>query len=100
MAVLGLTGRSPAGRPWLTVFTGQGRVTGTVPGPVTLSPARATSPAGTHAALLVSARQYRDFTAALTVRTIRQLRQGAAGPHPWEVGWVLWHYTSTGASTR
>ncbi len=79
VAVLGLTGRSPAGRPWLTVFTGQGRVTGTVPGPVTLSPARATSPAGTHAALLVSARQYRDFTAALTVRTIRQLRQGAAG---------------------
>jgi hypothetical protein len=29
------------------------------------------------------------------VRTLRQLRHGAAGaPHAWEVGWVLWHFTS------
>jgi hypothetical protein len=29
------------------------------------------------------------------MRTVRQLRHGAAGPaNPWEVGWVLWHYTS------
>jgi hypothetical protein len=80
---------------WRTVFTGQGQVTGTMPGrAILLSPARATAPGITHAALVVSARRYQDFTATLTVRTLRQLRHGAAGaPHPWEVGWVLWHFT-------
>jgi len=82
--------------PWRTVFTGQGQVTGTTPGRVILlSPGRATAPGGTHAALVVSAHRYGDFTATATVRTVRQLRRGAAGaPHAWEVGWVLWHYTS------
>ncbi len=62
---------------------------------ILLAPARATAPGSTHAALVVSARRYQDFTATLTVRTLRQLRHGAAGaPHPWEVGWVLWHFTS------
>ena len=94
--VLGVTGRSGPGHPWLTVFTGQGQVTGTAAGPITLSPARATRPSQTHAALLVSARRYQNFTATLTVRTLRQLRRGTAGrPHPWEVGWVLWHLTSS-----
>ena len=84
-----------AAGPWRTVFTGQGQVTGTMPGrAILLSPARATAPGSTHAALVVSARRYRDFTATLTVRTLRQLRHGAAGaPHSWEVGWVLWHLT-------
>jgi hypothetical protein len=82
---------------WRTVFTGQGHVTGTTPGrTILLSPARATAPGVTHAALAVSARSYRDFTATVTVRTLRQLRHGAAGaPHPWEVGWVLWHFTGS-----
>jgi hypothetical protein len=92
--VPGARGGAPS--PWRTVFTGDGQVTGTTPGrAITLSPARATSSRTTHAALVVSARRYRDFTATLTVRTVRQLRGGAAGaPHPWEVGWVLWHFTS------
>ncbi len=38
---------------------------------------------------------YRDFVTTLRVRTLRQLRNGAAGPpNPWEVGWVVWDYTS------
>jgi 1,2-diacylglycerol 3-beta-glucosyltransferase len=92
--VAGLGGHSPAPSPWRVVFTGHGQVT--MPGQaIQLAPERAASPRATHAALVVSARDYRNFSATLTVRTLRQLRQGAAGaPHPWEVGWVLWHYTS------
>jgi 1,2-diacylglycerol 3-beta-glucosyltransferase len=88
----GTQGRTPS--PWRVAFTGHGQVT--MPGhAIVLAPERATAPGMTHAALVVSARNYGNFTATLTVRTLRQLRQGAAGaPHPWEVGWVLWHYTS------
>ncbi|HEY2231990.1 MAG TPA: family 16 glycoside hydrolase [Candidatus Angelobacter sp.] len=28
----------------------------------------------------------------MSLNTVAQLRQGSA-PNPWEVGWVLWHYT-------
>jgi hypothetical protein len=78
------------------VFNGNGvaSVTGAQP-LITLRPQRALTPGTTHAALVISAARYRSFTATLTVRTARQLRRGAAGPpNPWEVGWVLWHYTS------
>jgi 1,2-diacylglycerol 3-beta-glucosyltransferase len=92
VAGLGTHGRAPS--PWRAVFTGHGQVT--MPGQaIVLAPERATAPGITHAALAVSARNYGNFSATLTVRTLRQLRQGTAGaPHPWEVGWVLWHYTS------
>lgn len=44
---------------------------------------------------MVSASTYQDFAATLRVRTLQQLRHGVAGsPNPWEVGWVVWHYTS------
>ena len=44
---------------------------------------------------MISAGSYNDFAATLNVRTQQQLRRGAAGaPNPWEVGWVVWHYTS------
>jgi len=89
---LGTHGRAPSA--WRVVFTGHGQVT--TPGhAIQLAPERAAAPRVTHAALAVSAKSYGNFTATLTVRTLRQLRQGAAGaPHPWETGWVLWHYTS------
>jgi 1,2-diacylglycerol 3-beta-glucosyltransferase len=92
VAGLGSHGRTPS--PWRVVFTGHGQVT--MPGQaIQLAPERATAPGITHAALAVSAPDYGNFSATLTVRTVRQMRQGAAGaPHPWEVGWVLWHYTS------
>jgi hypothetical protein len=94
LAGLGTHGQTPS--PWRVVFTGHGQVTGTTQGrAILLAPERTTAPGVTHAALVVSAQRYRDFTATVTVRTLRQLRQGTAGaPHPWEVGWVLWHYTS------
>jgi hypothetical protein len=83
---------------WLTVFNGYGHtdVTGSGAGQtITTAPSTTRSRRATHAALVVSRRRYGDFVATLRVQTVRQLRRGAAGrPHPWEVGWVVWHYTS------
>jgi 1,2-diacylglycerol 3-beta-glucosyltransferase len=83
---------------WLTVFTGYGHteVTGSDAGQaITTAPRTTQSRRATHAALVVSRGRYADFVATLRVQTVRQLRRGAAGrPHPWEVGWVVWHYTS------
>jgi cellulose synthase/poly-beta-1,6-N-acetylglucosamine synthase-like glycosyltransferase len=84
--------------PWLTVFNGYGTISMAGSGPhvvVDLRPAATESRKVTHSALVVSRSAYRDFVATLHVRTSRQLRHGAAGsPNPWEVGWVVWDYTS------
>ena len=84
--------------PWLPVFNGYGSTSIAGSGPhltVDLRPAQAESRKVTHAALVISAGFYNDFAATLNVRTQQQLRHGAAGaPNPWEVGWVVWHYTS------
>jgi hypothetical protein len=62
---------------------------------ITLSPGRARTRSDTHAALVLSKAWNQDFVAITHVRTMSQLRLGAAGhPNPWEVGWVVWHYTS------
>jgi 1,2-diacylglycerol 3-beta-glucosyltransferase len=83
---------------WATVFTGYGSVSVAGSGSsltVSLSPAAATSTGTSHSALVVSAAGYTDFAATVQVRTVRQLRRGRAGnPHAWEVGWVIWHYSS------
>ena len=93
-----ILGSHSAHRQWLPVFNGYGAISMTGSGAqqvITLSPGRTRTQAATHAALVISARRYRDFVASVRVQTERQLRQGAAGkPHPWEVGWVVWHYTS------
>jgi 1,2-diacylglycerol 3-beta-glucosyltransferase len=84
--------------PWVTVFTGYGWTSIHGSGPtlaVTLEPARTRGIDITHSALVISSRFYADFVATVRVRTTMQLRQGAAGsPNAWEVGWVVWHYTS------
>ena len=94
-----LGSHSPGRGQWTPVFNGYGAISVAGSGPqqaITLSPGRARTPAVTHAALVVSTGRYRDFVASVQVHTERQLRQGAAGkPHPWEVGWVLWHYTNS-----
>ena len=59
---------------------------------ITLQPARVASPAQTHAALVLSRDTWRDLAAEVRLRTNRQLRW--PDPNPWEVGWILWHYTS------
>ena len=93
-----VTGQGTGDGQWLTVFTGYGHteVAGTgVAQTITTAPSTTRSRRATHAALVVSRGHYADFVATLRVQTIRQLRRGAAGrPNPWEVGWVVWHYTS------
>jgi hypothetical protein len=82
--------------PWLAVFDGYGRTAGRTAGgeeTISLAPRSAVDPAATHAALVVSADRYADIQVSAQVRTVRQLR--TAGPQPWEVGWILWHYTDT-----
>ncbi len=83
---------------WFSVFNGYGTTSVTGSGAqqvITLSPGRAVTRADTHAALVLSKTWYEDFVAITQVWTVRQLRRGTAGrPNPWEVGWVVWHYTS------
>ena len=93
-----VTGQGTGDGQWLTVFTGYGHteVAGTgAAQTITTAPSTTRSRRATHAALVVSRGHYADFVATLRVQTVRQLRRGAAGrPNPWEVGWVVWHYTS------
>jgi hypothetical protein len=84
-----------AGLSWRVAYNGYGQVVQTAGSGVisiALIPSRATSPADTHAALVLSQRSWRDLTAEIRVRTNRQLR--SPHPNPWEVGWILWHYLS------
>ena len=93
-----VAGRGSGHGQWQTVFNGYGRadVTGSGAGQTIITaPSTTRSRRTTHSALVVSRRRYGDFVATVRVQTLRQLRHGAAGPpHPWEVGWVVWHYTS------
>jgi hypothetical protein len=99
LAVTGCTPTAAAAprpsRPWRVAYDGYGHVWSSTRRGVlriTLQPARATSPADTHAALVLSRNRWRDLTADIRIRTNRQLRR----PHPnaWEVAWLLWHYTN------
>jgi hypothetical protein len=76
---------------WRVAYTGYGQVSEGGNGrSFFLEPARAESTTSTHAALVLSARSWDDFTLVVRVRTASQLRRPR--PNEWEVGWVLWHY--------
>jgi len=83
---------------WLTAFNGYGSTSVTGSGAalaVSVAPERAATASTSHAALVFTARTYGDVALTLRLRTGQQLRTGPAGhPKPWEVAWVLWHYTS------
>jgi hypothetical protein len=55
-------------------------------------PRPSVTPDETHAALTLGPAFSGDFTLQVATATTRQLRTGSL-PNPWEVGWVLWHYT-------
>ena len=83
------------GRPWNVAYNGFGHVSSSTQGGaarITLQPAQAAAPGQTHAALVLSRDTWRDLVAEIQLRTNRQLR--SPHPNPWEVGWILWHYTS------
>lgn len=98
LALAGCDAAQPALSPasqWHVAYNGYGHVSARTHGGavrLTLKPARAESRATTHAALVVSASGWSDFTAEIRVRTNYQLRR--PHPNPWEVGWILWHYLS------
>lgn len=82
-------------RPWHVAYNGFGHALSSARHGVTritLQPARPDSRAQTHAALVLSRDTWRDLVAEIRLRTNRQLRR--PHPNPWEVGWILWHYTS------
>lgn len=83
---------------WISVFDGFGHTSANGSGAgqtITLFPAAARTSKDTHSALVVTETHYQDFVASVRVRTETQLRRGAAGsPNPWEVGWVIWHFSS------
>jgi hypothetical protein len=81
-----------AGRAWRVVYNGYGSVLVRT-GPkadITLHPARPKGAGNSHAALVLSCRDWRDVAIEMRVRTTRQLRRPQ--PNPWEVGWLIWHY--------
>jgi 3-keto-disaccharide hydrolase len=51
-----------------------------------------TQPYETHGSLVLGPATTGDVTVQVDMATSRQLRTGSA-PNPWEVGWLLWHYT-------
>lgn len=79
---------------WRADFNGYGRTQVRVLDRRVLSerPKASTRPTETHASLVTSRIVPRDVQVSASVRTVRQLRTGSR-PNPWEVGWVLWHYT-------
>ena len=56
-----------------------------------LSPRAATTPRQTYSALVHTNQTWGDLEFTVRVRTVAQHRAGV--PNPWEVAWVLWHYT-------
>jgi Domain of Unknown Function (DUF1080) len=83
------------GRPWRLAYDGFGSALSSAQHGVTritLQPARPASRMQTHAALVLSRETWRDLAAEIRLRTNSQLRR--PHPNPWEVGWILWHYTS------
>lgn len=83
------------GHAWHIAYNGYGHISERWQGAavrLTLEPARAKTATSTHAALLLSASMWHNFTAEIRLRTNLQLRRPR--PNPWEVGWVLWHYVN------
>lgn len=59
---------------------------------INLKPKASTVATETHAALVTTLNSWGDLDVSVTMNTDQQLRTGTA-PNPWEVGWLLWHFT-------
>jgi hypothetical protein len=80
---------------WELAFSGYGcnQFASTRTGHVVLeAPAVSRSINETHAALMISPVISGDAVYQVSMKTVKQLRQGSA-PNPWEVAWFLWNYT-------
>tara|TARA_Y100000310_G_C20568224_1_gene756639 strand:- start:44 stop:1063 length:1020 start_codon:yes stop_codon:yes gene_type:complete len=83
--------------PWDVVFSGYGCVDIAQDNSkdwLSVVPMESTESSETHATLVVGpefSTSSSEMTFEITLKTIEQLRD--VDPNPWEVGWVLWHYT-------
>jgi hypothetical protein len=80
---------------WQFVYNGYGCNAFVAPGSNTMlfqQPQASVTPDETHAALVLGRPISGDFTLQVSTATTRQLRLNSA-PNPWEVAWVLWHYS-------
>jgi 3-keto-disaccharide hydrolase len=78
---------------WRATYDGYGRTEVTREGgyALSLSPRSARDREVTHGGLVTTAKEFEDIDVTAQLRTVRQLRAGT--PNPWEVAWLLWHYT-------
>jgi hypothetical protein len=58
---------------------------------LSLHPASARGRDVTHGSLATTVEEFSDIDLSARLSTDRQLRPG--GPNPWEVAWLLWHYS-------
>lgn len=80
---------------WVFVYDGYGCTAFVSPTGNTIlleQPAVATQPYETHGSLVLGPATTGDVMVQVDMATSRQLRTASA-PNPWEVGWLLWHYT-------
>lgn len=76
---------------WQTVFAGYGIVK-INSDKILLKPKSSVAANETHAALVVGPKLKNPIKYQVTVKTLSQLRKNSL-PNPWEVGWIIWHYT-------
>jgi hypothetical protein len=78
---------------WRSVFTGFGEtaILKDITRVLNLAPRAARSVGETHSALVTSIPTFNDLDFTIRLKTVRQLRNPA--PRPWEVAWLLWHFS-------
>jgi hypothetical protein len=79
---------------WQAVYAGYGTTTIVAEGgrhELSMSPNMARDAETTHGGLVTTFEQFDDIDVTAQMRTERQLRPQA--PNPWEVAWLVWHYT-------
>jgi Domain of Unknown Function (DUF1080) len=79
---------------WQAEYAGYGTTTIVAEGgrhQLSMSPDVAGDDKTTHGSLVTTFEQFSDIDITAQLQTERQLRSPA--PHPWEVAWLVWHYT-------
>lgn len=81
--------------PWKVAFTGYGCVKAMTDSAGSLlqeEPMPSSTPAETHASMILGPQFSGPITYSLTMKTVAHTRVNSA-PNPWEVAWVAWNYT-------
>jgi hypothetical protein len=78
---------------WVSTYNGYGSNGTALDGSqvLTESPKVSATSGATHASLVNTTASFGDMDTTVRLRTVQQLRTPT--PNPWEVAWVLWHFT-------